>query len=96
MAPITKKSKQNARTRVLRPSSFMAEIAMVLEWGAAIDVTFLFRKPSSSCDEEELETNCSVHTITPVYCIHINVDSELQIKKQNGSVFWESGTSRSS
>lgn len=53
MTPITKKSRQNARTRVLRPSSFTAVIAMLEEWGAAAEVTLLFRSPSSSCDEGE-------------------------------------------
>lgn len=51
MTPMTKNSTQNARTRVLRPSSLTTEVAMA-EWGVAIDVTFLFRSPSSSCDEE--------------------------------------------
>lgn len=53
MTPITKKSTQNASTRVLRPSSLTAVVAMVEEWAEANGVTFLFRRPSSSCDEDE-------------------------------------------
>lgn len=54
MTPITKKSTQNASTRVLRPSSLTAVVAMVEEeWAGANGVTFLFRRPSSSCDEDK-------------------------------------------
>lgn len=65
MTPITKKSTQNASTRVLRPSSLTAVVAMEEEWVAPSDVTFLFRRPSSSCDEEasqKYKWNASPHT----------------------------------
>lgn len=55
MTPMTKKSTQNARTRAPRPSSLMVEVAIPEEeeWGAPIEVTFLFRSPSSSWMERE-------------------------------------------
>lgn len=38
--------------RVLRPSSLTLEVIMAEEWEAAAGIIFLFRSPSSSCDEE--------------------------------------------
>lgn len=53
MTPMTKKSTQSARTRVLRPSSLMGELTKAEECGAATEVTFLFRSPSSSCQKKK-------------------------------------------
>lgn len=70
MTPMTKKSTQKARTRVLRPSSLMPTVAMEEECEAVAEVTFLFLRPSSSCQEEtetplsELSIKYSAKTFT--------------------------------
>lgn len=59
MTPMTKNSTQSARTRVLRPSSFVMAWEEEERGEDTMDVTFLFRRPSSSLVKgEESQAKC--------------------------------------